>query len=97
MAGTISKLGWKVFGFSVGVGAAVISREVFVAAWKFVTGKPPPDAPDNPDTGTFQAVTWVIASGVGGGVARLLATRKAPQVWLKATGQLPPWMQEIDT
>jgi hypothetical protein len=77
MAGTISKFAWKVFGFGAGLGAAVVTRQVFIAAWKFVTGKPPPDSPENPETGIFEALTWVIASGVGAGVARLLATRKA--------------------
>jgi len=89
---TTNKLAWKVLGGVTTIAATIITRKILTTGWKFVTGNNPPDSPENPDTGTVEAVTWALASGVGVAVARLFATRKAAQYWEKATGDLPPGM-----
>jgi hypothetical protein len=50
-------------------------------------------SPENPDTGTIEAVTWARASGVGVAAARLLATRQAAHAWDRIFGDLPPGME----
>lgn len=92
MSDTTNKLAWKLLGGVTTIAATIITRKILTAGWKFVTGNNPPDSPENPDTGTIEAVTWALASGVGVAVARLFATRKAAQYWVKATGDLPPGM-----
>ena len=92
MSDTTNKLAWKLLGGATTVAATIVTRKILTTVWKFVTGNNPPDSPENPDTGTIEAVTWALASGVGVAVARLFATRKAAQYWQKATGDLPPGM-----
>lgn len=92
MSDTTNKLAWKLLGGVTTVAATIVTRKILTTVWKFVTGNNPPDSPENPDTGTIEAVTWALASGVGVAVARLFATRKAAQYWQKATGDLPPGM-----
>jgi hypothetical protein len=89
---TTNKLAWRVLGGVTTIAATIVTRKILTAGWKFVTGTNPPDSPENPDTGTIEAVSWALASGVGVAVARLFATRKAAQYWEKATGDLPPGM-----
>jgi hypothetical protein len=96
VARSTSKIAWKAFGFGASIAATVLTRTLLGSAWKFVTGNAPPDSPEHPDTGTFEAVTWVLASGIGAAVARLLATRQAARTWLKLTGKLPPGMEHVD-
>ena len=96
MARSTSKIAWKAFGFAASIGATMLTRTLLGSAWKFVTGNPPPDSPEHPDTGTVEAVTWVLASGVGAAVARLLATRQAARTWMKITGELPPGMEHVE-
>jgi hypothetical protein len=91
-----SKIAWQSIGFGVAVGASVLTRSLLGSVWKFVTGNAPPDSPNDPDTGTAEAVTWVLASGVGAALAALLATRQAARVWKKVTGELPPGMERVD-
>ena len=96
MARFTSKIAWKAFGFGASMLATVLTRSLLRSAWKFVTGNPPPDSPEHPDTGTFEALAWVLASGVGVAVPRLLATRKAAQLWRTFTGELPPGMEHAE-
>jgi hypothetical protein len=94
VADSASKLAWKVVAAGAAFGATAVSRKVLDAAWSSVRGTPPPDTPENPDTGWGEAVTWAVLSGVGIGVARLVATRTAARVWVRRTGALPPGLVE---
>ena len=96
MARSSTKIAWQTLGFGVSVVATILTRSLLGSAWKFVTGHAPPDSPEDPSTGTFEAVTWVLASGVGAAVAGLLATRQAARLWQKITGELPPGMERLD-
>jgi len=95
VARSTSNIAWKVLGFGVSVGATLLARSALGSVWKFVTGNAPPDSPEHPDTGTLEAVTWVLASGVGGAVSALLATRQAARTWKAITGELPPGMEHL--
>jgi len=90
---TSHKVAWRLVGIGVTMGATLAARKLLAAGWKFVTGENPPDSPENPDTGTAEAVTWALASGVGVATARLLATRQAAHAWDHLFGDLPPGME----
>jgi Protein of unknown function (DUF4235) len=57
------------------LGAAFITRKVVTTAWTKVTGKEPPDNPEDPEVGWAEAMGWAVMMGVAVSVARLLATR----------------------
>jgi predicted anti-sigma-YlaC factor YlaD len=59
----------------VGLAAAYIARQVIQFVWKRITGKEPPEHPDDPETALGEALAWGILVGVGMQTARMLATR----------------------
>jgi Protein of unknown function (DUF4235) len=86
------KLGWKLLGTASTVAAVFAAQKLIDVAWVSATGRQPPTNPEAPDITAAEAVGWVIASGTGLAVARLLATRKAASYWNKRTGKMPPGM-----
>jgi Protein of unknown function (DUF4235) len=61
----------------VGVAAAYGARKVIHFIWTRITGKEPPEHPDDPNTALGEALAWGILVGVGMQTARMLATRVA--------------------
>jgi hypothetical protein len=61
----------------VGFAAAFGARKILVFAWKAITGKEPPEHPEDPQVALGEALTWGILLGVGVQVARMLALRAA--------------------
>ncbi len=59
--------------FAAGYGA----RKLVTFGWKKLTGKEPPDDPQDPRVGVGEAVAWAVALGVSMEIARLLAGRMA--------------------
>ncbi len=59
------------------IGAGFVTRKVVTLAWKKITGKEPPEHPENPDVGWAEAIGWAVVTGVAMSTARLLATRLA--------------------
>lgn len=58
-----------------GVGAAFAARKLLSFGWKTVTGKAPPDHPEDPQVALGEALIWGVVLGAVVGAARLLATR----------------------
>ena len=58
-------------------GTAFAVRKLMNLGWKRVTGKEPPDDPNDPAVGTAEALSWAVALGVVVAVARVLAIRAA--------------------
>jgi hypothetical protein len=90
------KLGHKVLS---GVGAAAttaVAQKVLKKGWTKATGKEPPADPAHPDVKWREAVGWAAASAMVVAVARLLAQRKVAQTWRRASGTLPPGMNDKD-
>ena len=83
------KLGWKAISYGAGALAGLVTQRVLEAAWKASRHAAPPVAADR-DSSWVQALSWAIATGVGIGVARLLAIRTAAVVWEAATHEPPP-------
>ena len=61
----------------VGLAAAYGARTVIDFVWKRITGKEPPEHPDDPEIALGEALAWGIVVGVGMQTARMLATRAA--------------------
>jgi hypothetical protein len=61
----------------VGFAAAFGARKMLIFAWKKITGKEPPEHPEDPQVALGEALTWGILLGVGVQVARMLALRAA--------------------
>lgn len=59
----------------VGAGAAFAVRKALVFGWKTVTGKEPPEHPEDPQVALSEALIWGVLLGAAVGAARLLATR----------------------
>jgi hypothetical protein len=56
-------------------GAAFAVRKLLTLGWKTVTGKEPPDHPEDPTVALSEALIWGVVLGAAVGAARLLATR----------------------
>ena len=86
---------WKLVGIGAGVLASKVSRTVVEKAWRKTKHTDPPRNPEAPGTTWGEALSWAVASGIGIGVSRMLATRSAARMWRKATGHLPPGLEDV--
>jgi len=59
----------------VGAGAAFVARKLLSFAWTKITGKEPPEHPEDPQVALSEALVWGILLGAGVSTARMLATR----------------------
>ena len=86
----VKKYGWK--GVSIGVGslAALATQRLLEVLWRTLRGSTPPKVPADRSASFVDALIWAIATGVGAGVARLLAIRTAAAVWEAAAHEPPP-------
>jgi hypothetical protein len=71
-----------------GLAAAFVARKVVSALWR--GDAEPPLNPADRRVSWKDGVTWAVATGVGAGVARLVALRTAAAGWEQATGETPP-------
>lgn len=55
--------------------AGYCARKGIIFGWTRLTGKPPPEEPEDPDVALVEAIGFAIVAGVGMEIARLLATR----------------------
>jgi hypothetical protein len=83
----MTKLIWKIYTAILVAVIAIVARQLLTLAWRTVTGSKPPSSPADPKTPVASAVSWVLASGIGVGVARLFAQRFAARQQLDATGE----------
>jgi hypothetical protein len=77
MAGKRSDSGGRAISAVVGMAAAFGARKVIIFAWKKITGKEPPEHPEDPQVALRDALIFGIMIGAGVHTARLLATRAA--------------------
>jgi hypothetical protein len=88
------KLGYKIL---AGLGATVggtVARKAMTTGWKTATGKEPPAKPEHPDVKWSEAATWAALSAAAVAVARVLAQRRVAATWQRASGVLPPGMDD---
>jgi hypothetical protein len=60
-----------------GLAAAFVARKLLSFAWTRVTGKEPPEHPEDPEVALGEALIWGVLMGVGVSTVRLLAVRAA--------------------
>lgn len=77
MAGKQGSSGSKAVNALVGAAAAFVARKVLSFVWTKVTGKQPPEHPEDPQVALREAVIWGLVLGAGVSTARMLATRAA--------------------
>src|SRR3954454_11090428 len=88
-ADLVGSLAWKFIGTAGAVLAAAVAERGAKTAWVAVTGKEPPDSPEDPDIDWREAVGWAVLSGLLIGVARLGAQRAAANYYRRSSGHLP--------
>jgi Protein of unknown function (DUF4235) len=67
--------GNKLISGAVGFAAAFGARKMLIFAWKRITGKEPPEHPEDPQVALGEALGWALVLGIGVQVARMLALR----------------------
>jgi hypothetical protein len=61
----------------VGAAAGWLARRVIVFVWNKITGKEPPEHPEDPQVALGEALGWALVVGAGVNTARMLAARAA--------------------
>ena len=82
-------LGWKVLSLAFGTLAGFTTQRVLEYGWKASRRAEPPVAADRRSSWA-DALSWAVATGIGVGVARLLAIRTAAVVWEATIHERPP-------
>jgi hypothetical protein len=77
MADKRGDFGSRAVGGLAAVVAGFATRKAMTAAWKKITGKEPPEHPEDPEVALAEAVGWAAMMGVAMATARMLATRLA--------------------
>lgn len=85
---------WRLIAGASGVAAAAATRQALRAVWRARKHDDPPANPAAPGTTWPDAMLWAVATGVALGVARLVAMRGAAAGWRRATGKLPPGLEQ---
>jgi hypothetical protein len=73
--GKKADVGSRVVNAVAGMAAAFVMRKALTFAWTKVTGKEPPDSPEDPQVALGEALGWAFLMGAGVATARLLASR----------------------
>lgn len=94
MGMTMEKFAWKLAGMGSAIAAGIAMRKALTTGWEKARHQQPPMNPANPGTSWGEALAWTMALGAGVGVARMLASRAAAAGWQKATGTLPPGLED---
>ena len=81
---------WKVITLGSGALAGLVTQRALEKVWKGVRGSTPPPMPADRTATWTDALSWAIATGVGAGVARLVAIRTAARMWQATTHEVPP-------
>jgi len=84
---------WSMLSLGATIGVVTVAKKALDGGWKAATGKQPPENPADPDVDLREAIAWAVASGTLVALAKMLATRKAANYYLKSTGHLPGELQ----
>jgi hypothetical protein len=75
MSGKRADGGNRVITGVAGFAAAFGARKVIHFIWKRITGREPPEHPEDPQVALGEALLWGVVLGIGVSTARMLATR----------------------
>lgn len=84
------KHAWKAFTIGLGGLTGLVTNRVLEVMWKALRGSAPPKVAADRRSSWAEALSWAVATGVGVGVARLLAVRSAAALWETAVHEPPP-------
>jgi Protein of unknown function (DUF4235) len=88
------KFGYKIFASLGAAAGATVARKTLHVGWKKATGKEPPTNPASPDVRWAEAVSWAVASAAAIAAAKLIAQRRVAATWRRASGVLPPGLDD---
>ena len=77
MSGKKGGAGGRIVTALIGAAAAFAARKLLFFGWKKVTGKEPPEHPEDPQVALREALIWGVLLGAGVSTAKMLATRVA--------------------
>lgn len=80
---------WTIFALVSATAGARVAKKALNSGWTAATGKQPPANPADPDVEMWEAVAWAAVSGTAIALARMLASRRAANYYVKSTGHLP--------
>ncbi len=86
----VQKYGWKAIALGTGALTGLVTQRVIEFVWTTVRGSTPPKLAADRSSPWPEAVSWAVATGIGVGVARLLAVRTAAVLWEAAAHAPPP-------
>jgi Protein of unknown function (DUF4235) len=86
----VQKYGWKAIAIGTGALTGFATQQVIELVWTMLRGSKPPKLAADRSSPWPEAVSWAVATGVGVGVARLLAVRTAAALWEAAVHAPPP-------
>lgn len=86
----VQKYGWKAIAVGTGALTGLATQRVIELVWTAVRGSTPPKVAADRSSSWPEAVSWAVATGIGVGVARLLAVRTAAVLWEAAVHAPPP-------
>ncbi len=84
------KYGWKAVTVGLGALTGLVTQRALEAMWKVLRGSTPPKVAADRRSSWADALSWAVATGIGVGVARLLALRSAAVLWEAAVHEPPP-------
>jgi hypothetical protein len=84
------KYGWKALVAGSGAIAALLAQRAIEVPWRALRGTPAPKVPADRSRPWTDAIIWAVATGIGVGVARLLAIRATAAVWEATVHEPPP-------
>ena len=85
----VKNYSWKVITLGSGALAGLVTQRMLHAAWRRLRSEEPPLQADR-RAAWADALSWAIATGVGAGVARLMAIRAAARLWEATLHEAPP-------
>jgi hypothetical protein len=88
---------WKLYDKAAKTFAGLAAARAVDIVWRTAVGHKAPKNPSNPEVSWREAATWVVLSGTAMQLAKMFATRKAADYWVRSTGHLPPGMKSLES
>jgi Protein of unknown function (DUF4235) len=88
---------WKLYDKAATAFAGIACARAVDVVWRTAVGRKAPKNPSNPQVSWREAATWVALSATATQLAKVFATRKAADYWVRSTGHLPPGMKQLET
>ena len=86
----VQKYGWKAVALGTGALTGFATQRAIELIWTALRKSTPPKLAADRSSPWPEAVSWAVATGIGVGVARLLAVRTAAVLWEAAVHAPPP-------